>query len=244
MKSFKKYIYEATMFPPQFETAQVEKVEVTPPVATMGSDGQQYKAKVKFAVPEEKPKQTSDYDYARMSKVIRQYESGGNEKKILNVYKDSKGLPTIGHGHLVTKDSSKIFGDVFGEEHKTNPSFAKDVLSGKKALTPEQADKLLQRDIKTRLPQVEKMLPNFKKYSPELQTELASEHFRGMLGKSPNTVKLINQGKFEEAASAFLDADEYRKSKTQKTGIAGRMENMSKALKTESAPRKPQQPSS
>lgn len=243
MKSFKQYIYEATMFPPQIETVQVEKMEVTPPVAAMGGDGGQRKAQVKFAVPEEKPKQTDDYDYARMSKAIRQYESGGNEKKILSVYKDSKGLPTIGHGHLVTKESPKIFGEVFAEEQKTSPTFATDVLSGKKALTPEQADKLLQRDIKTRLPQVEKMVPNFKKYSPELQTELASEHFRGMLGKSPNTLKLINQGKFEEAASAFLDADEYRKSKAQKTGIAARMENLSKALKTELARQKPQQPS-
>jgi hypothetical protein len=231
------------MFPPQFETQQVEKVEVAPPVAAMGSDGQQYKAKVAFAIPESKPK-TDGYDYAYMSKKIRRYESGGNEKKVLSVYKDSKGLPTIGHGHLITKESPKIFGEVFAEEQKSDPNFASSVLGGKKALTPEQADKLLQRDIKTRLPQVEKMLPNFKSYSPELQTELASEHFRGMLGKSPNTIKLINQGNFEKAASAFLDADEYKKSKIDKTGIAARMDNLSNMLKTESGRKKPQQPSS
>jgi GH24 family phage-related lysozyme (muramidase) len=228
MKSFKQYIFEATMFPPQFETAQVEKMETTPHVPSMGSDPTDYKAKVRFEVPKTEEKKEPTYDFGRMSKTIRQYESGGNEEKVLRVYKDSKGLPTIGHGHLITKDSPKIFSDMFGES-------GADILSGKKSMTPEQADQLLQKDIKARIPQIEKMIPNFKTYSPELQTELTSEHFRGMLGKSPNTLKLINQGNLDAASSSFLDAKEYRESKANKTGIAKRMENLSNALKTEAA---------
>ena len=41
--------------------------------------------------------------------VTRKYESAGNEEKILSIYPDSKGLKTIGHGHLITTDTPKIF---------------------------------------------------------------------------------------------------------------------------------------
>ena len=163
-------------------------------------------------------------DINGICKVIRQYESAGNEKKILGVYKDSKGLPTIGHGHLVTKESPKIFSEL-----NINP----DVLTGKARLTPEQAEKLLQRDVQARLPIVKKLAPDFESYSPELQAELASETFRGMTGKSPKAMQHLRAGKYEDAANEYLNADEYRKSKAQKTGIAGRMENLANAIKKE-----------
>lgn len=174
-------------------------------------------------------------DINGICKIVKTYESGGNEEKILGVYKDVKGLPTIGHGHLITPESEKVFKEVFAQEHEQDPTFGKTVLSGKSRLTPEQADRLLQRDVKVRIPKVQKMLPKFGSYSSELQGELASEHFRGMLGKSPTTIKLINAGDFEKAASEFLNAKDYRESVAKKTGIAKRMENLATALKKEGA---------
>ena len=124
-------------------------------------------------------------DINGICKTIKQYESAGNEKKILSVYKDSKGFDTVGHGHLVTKESPKIFAEL-----NINP----DVLTGKAKLTPEQADTLLKRDVSVRVPKVQKLVPNLGTYSPELQGELVSEYFRGMLPQSPKAVSLLNQG--------------------------------------------------
>jgi GH24 family phage-related lysozyme (muramidase) len=174
-------------------------------------------------------------DVNGICRILKKYESGGNEEKILSVYNDNKGFPTIGHGHLVTENSAKIFAETFPEEHKKNPNFGSDILSGKSKMTPEQADKLLARDVSVRLPEVRRMVPNFDTYSPELQGELTSEHFRGMLGQSPKALKLINRGDLSGAANEYLNAKEYRESKLNKTGIAARMDNLANALRTEAA---------
>jgi GH24 family phage-related lysozyme (muramidase) len=176
--------------------------------------------------------------------VIRADESAGNEQKILSVYKDSKGLPTIGHGHLVTKESSKIFGEVFAKEQKINPNFVSSVLSGKSKITPDQAERLLQRDVSNRLPEVVKLVPSFEKMTPQLQANLASEHFRGMLGKSPNALKALNAGDYEGFAKNYVDAKDYRESKQEDTGIYKRMDRLVDAAKTEVARQKKLQQSS
>ncbi len=99
-----------------------------------------------FLLEMSQPIEKKECDINGICKVIKEYESAGNEEKILSVYKDSKGLPTIGHGHLVTKESPKIFSDL---------NISQDVLAGKAKLTPEQADQLLKRDVQVRLPQVQ-----------------------------------------------------------------------------------------
>ena len=174
-------------------------------------------------------------DINGVCKKLINYESAGNEEKILSVYKDSKGLDTVGHGHLVTEKSPKIFAEL-----NINP----DVLSGKAKLTPEQANKLLKRDVRTRLPQVQKLVPNFSSYSSELQGEIASEQFRGMLGQSPKAVEKLNKGDYEGAATEYLNAKEYKDSVKNKTGIATRMQNLANAIKTEPERQKKRQQSS
>lgn len=172
-------------------------------------------------------------DVNGVCKIIRGYESAGNEEKVLSVYKDSKGLDTIGHGHLVTPESEKIFTETFPEEHKQDPNFGRNILRNKGRMTPEQADKLLERDVRVRLPIVKRLAPDFETYSPELQAELASETFRGMTGKSPKAMEHLRAGRYEEAAQEYLNADEYRKSKAKGTGIAARMENLANAIRRE-----------
>jgi hypothetical protein len=172
-------------------------------------------------------------DINGICKVIKGYESAGNEDKILGVYKDSKKLDTIGHGHLVTPQSEEIFKEVFPEEHKKDPNFGSNVLRKGGRITPEQADALMLRDVTKRLPTVKKLVPKFETYSPELQAHLASEDFRGMLRKSPKAVKYLNAGQYAEAGKEFLDADDYRNSVKEKTGIAGRMKALSDAMVSE-----------
>lgn len=193
-----------------------------------------------FLTEESSTQEQTQCDINGICKVIKQYESGGAGEKILSPYKDSKGLLTIGHGHLITKESPEIFNNVFAEEQKTNPNFSTNVLSGKTKLTTDQADKLLKRDVATRIPQVKKLIPKFDTLSHELQSQLASEHFRGMLGKSPKAVQMINSGDFYGASNEYLNAKDYRESVKQKTGIAQRMKNLSDVLKTESSRRKTQ----
>jgi len=168
--------------------------------------------------------QQTDCDINGICKEIKGYESAGNEEKILSVYKDSKGLDTVGHGHLVTAQSPKIFAEL-----NINP----DVLGGKAKLTPQEADRLLERDVRTRLPQVQKLVPNFNNYSSELQAQLASEQFRGMLGKSPSALKKLNAGDFAGASTEYLNAKDYRESVKDKTGIAPRMQKLADAIRTE-----------
>lgn len=188
------------------------------------------------SVVETKPKVECDMN--GICDVIRSYESKGNEEKILSVYLDSKKLPTIGHGHLITKNSENIFAETFPEEHKQNPKFGKTILSGKGKLTPEQAETLLRRDVQTRLPLVKKLAPEFESYSPKLQGELYSETFRGMATQSPKAMAFLRAGKFEEAANEYLNADEYRTAVKEKSGIATRMKNLSDALRMEGQARK------
>ena len=183
--------------------------------------------------------ETIKCDVNNICTVIRGYESSGKvSPKIQSPYKDSKGLLTIGHGHLITPESESIFGEVFPEEQKQNPSFAKKILSGQTKMTPEQIERLFERDVKVRLPKVKKIAPDFETYSPELQAELTSEYFRGMVGKSPTAMKLLRTGDFEGAATEFLNAEEYNRSIQQKTGIAKRMKNLADAMRREGQLRK------
>jgi hypothetical protein len=53
------------------------------------------------------------------------------------------------------------------------------------------------------------------------------------MGKSPETVRLINEGKFDEAAVEYLRADDYYKSEDDPDtygGLKQRMEDVSNAL--------------
>lgn len=167
-------------------------------------------------------------DVNGICKIIREYESAGNEEKILGVYPDSKGFPTIGHGHLITKDSPKIIGQAIKD-----PNRVQRILAKQDRMTPEEAESLLRIDVESRLPTVKKLAPDFENYSPELQAELASETFRGMTGKSPKAMQHLRAGKFEDAAQEYLNAKDYRESVRDETGIAKRMKNLSDAIRME-----------
>jgi len=94
-------------------------------------------------------------------------------------------------------------------------------------ITQEQADKFLSEDINVRLKEIQRLIPNFATFPRELQLALFSEYYRGSIRQSPNTVKLINQGRYKEAAGEFLDNEEYRTAEEKgKSGIIGRMKEV------------------
>jgi hypothetical protein len=100
--------------------------------------------------------------------------------------------------------------------------------------TEEESNIMLQEDIALRLPEIRRAYPNFDSYPRDLQVQIGQSYYRGTLtpGHSPKTRKLINQGKFKEAAKEFLDNEEYRTAKQRgRSGIRDRMEDVAKALR-------------
>ena len=99
-------------------------------------------------------------------------------------------------------------------------------------ITKEEAEELLDKDVRTRLDSVVDLLPKFNSYPNDLQQAIFSEHYRGSIQQSPKTRKLINEGNFEEAAKEFLRNKEYEEAEERGIpGIRTRMEKVSELLK-------------
>ena len=108
--------------------------------------------------------------------------------------------------------------------------YGSDVKEGD-TITKKEAEALLRQDVRERMPQIKKAIPNFDNLSKELKVEIAQSWFRGGIAGSPKTIKLINEGKWEEASKEFLDNNEYRNTKLR--GVKRRMRGLSNALKKE-----------
>tara|TARA_Y100000114_G_C11748946_1_gene323174 strand:+ start:899 stop:1477 length:579 start_codon:yes stop_codon:yes gene_type:complete len=106
-----------------------------------------------------------------------------------------------------------------------------------KTITKEQAEQFLNNDVDVRLAEIQKLIPDFSNMPEDLQINLFSEYYRGSVRQSPNTVSLINSGRYAEAADEFLNNDEYRKvrgirdSGGKDSGVIGRMEAVSSSLR-------------
>jgi hypothetical protein len=180
---------------------------------------------------QQKQREKETIEMAPIADSIHRYESqGADYKKISRPFKDHKGNLTLGHGHLITKNTGETLQKVFADEHKKDPNFHENVLSGRQGLTNDQMKKLMHHDINIRIPQLQKMIPQFNKMPTYLQQELASEHYRGGIGKAKKTLAHINAGKFHEAAHEYLDSDEYRKEKPDNSGVAKRYDALHNAL--------------
>ena len=76
-----------------------------------------------------------------------------------------------------------------------------------------------------------RMVKNFDKIPEYLQAELIQITYRGDLRQSPNTRKLINQGKYKEAAKELLDNKEYKSRKSKgDDGVTKRLEDLHDAM--------------
>ena len=71
-------------------------------------------------------------------------------------------------------------------------------------------------------------IPSYACLPTLVQAELVQAHYRGDLRQSPTAVKLFNQGKYGQAATEFLNHDEYRN--TDRQQIKDRMESVSSAM--------------
>jgi GH24 family phage-related lysozyme (muramidase) len=114
---------------------------------------------------------------------------------------------TIGHGH-----------------------YGADVKPGQRITRP-QAAALLDRDVRRRIPELEKLLPDFASFPMSAQEAIFGEFYRGSIGGSPKTRGFINERNYGEAAKEFLRNKEYiNRVALNRAGIGPRMENVSKEL--------------
>ena len=143
--------------------------------------------------------------------IIKYYEG----KPILKAKKPVKGDPyTIGYGRTRDLEGNPITKDT--------------------TITEEEADQMLREDLGARMKEIKRAYPNFESYPAELQLQITQSYYRGTLTPkhSPRTRELINQGKFKEAATEFLDNEEYRTAKKRgRAGIRDRMEDVAAALR-------------
>ena len=150
--------------------------------------------------------QGTSFEDALVSRLIKEEEFKGT------AYRATEGETylTLGYGH-----------------------YGSDVKEGQ-TITEEKALELLRQDINERLPAVRKAIPNFDNLSQNLKVEIAQSWFRWGMSGSPETIKLINSGKFKEAATEFLDNEEYRTARKRgRAGIIPRMEGVADALRSE-----------
>ena len=119
-----------------------------------------------------------------------------------------------------------------GEKYLTlgHGHYGPDVKEGQK-ISRKDAALLFQKDIQKRIPQIQKLIPKFDSFPASAQTAIFGEFYRGSIGGSPNTVRLINEGKFKEASKEFLRNTEYQdRVKLNRRGIGPRMERVASEL--------------
>ena len=100
-------------------------------------------------------------------------------------------------------------------------------------MTKEEAEKRLSEEVNTRVEAIRKQIKDFDKFPEDVQVLMLSSWYRGSLSGSPKTKRLINEGKYEEAADEFLNNDEYKNAVARgRRGIRARMEKTAEAIKS------------
>jgi len=198
------------------------------------------KLEIERKAQEKRTRDLDEYgvDLEELKREIKERESKGNEKKVTGVYADPDTLLTLGHGHLIFDQTPKIMGEVFAEEIKLKPDFVDLVLKQGYRLTESQMDRLLERDVRSRLDPMTQTISRFKEYDPEVKGAMSSEWYRGLLPQSKKTIRLLNAGKFAEAAEEYKKSRDYTgftdangKFNPPLPGVVARIDHLVQALK-------------
>ena len=165
--------------------------------------------KEKVILPKEKP------EAAQYMEIIKGHEKLG--KKIIvdgvEKYQNYRG------------DGEEFVTSGFGNYNKNNKL--------EDSVTIDEANANLVDAINERLPIIKRNIKKFDNFPLDVRQNIVSSWYRGSLSGSPDTIKLINAGKYKEAAIEFLDNDEYRNAVSlNRRGIRKRMEATANAIKS------------
>jgi lysozyme len=136
-----------------------------------------------------------------------------NEGVRNKLYKDSKGLWTIGIGHLVKPEEMSSFKG--------------------KTLSDEQVEALFKKDVDQKMSLIQKHFGNtFNSFPEAVKIAILDGYFRGDLSGSPITRGLLKSGKFGLAAKEYLNNKEYRNAVASGSGVAARMQRNAQLFKS------------
>lgn len=136
-----------------------------------------------------------------------------NEGVRNKLYKDSKGLWTIGIGHLVRPEEMALFKG--------------------KILTDAQVEALFKKDVEQKMSLIQKHFGStFNKFPEAVKIAVLDGYFRGDLSGSPNTRELLKAGNFKLAAKEYLNNKEYKQAVLTGSGVASRMQRNAELFKT------------
>jgi GH24 family phage-related lysozyme (muramidase) len=171
------------------------------------------------SIPTKEPIARSEGASSTEAKYFADY-IGQSEGRRSFMYLDSNGFPTIGIGHLLTPQSRLVFKYLFG--------LAVDyiqIMNKQQGLSSSQIDKLFEYDMQKHLKRTKQIFPDFDTYPIYLKAALLDGVYRGEYSPEHTTVKLINSGKFKEAAAQYLLRKDYNQAiKSGKSrGIISRM---------------------
>lgn len=142
------------------------------------------------------------------------------------VYDDGKGFNTIGIGHKLIDSDRELFKKLF--DNKVD--FDK-INAGQAALSDEQILTLFANDYQDHRQRTKRLFPDFDDYPNYVKAALVDGVFRGDLSGSPTTRRFINQGEWDQAATEYLNNNEYRTADANGlSGIPRRMERNRDAM--------------
>lgn len=167
------------------------------------------------------PKISSKEFHRLAMNYIRENELGGSGINYLKPYKDHKGLPTIGVGHLITPK----------EQRKG---------TFKKGISKDEALKLFTNDIQSKLKLAHDLFPKYDEYPIDLRIKLLDGIFRGDISDSPKTIEYINAGEWKAAAKEFLNNKEYKEAVKKGYGTGPRMKKIADAIEAMSNEQQPE----
>jgi GH24 family phage-related lysozyme (muramidase) len=128
-----------------------------------------------------------------------------NEGVRNKIYRDSKGLLTIGIGHLVRPEEMALFKG--------------------KTLTDDQVEALFKKDVDQKMVLIQRHFGStFNSFPEAVKIAILDGYFRGDLSSSPNTRNLLKSGNFGAAAKEYLNNKEYRHALSTGSGVAARMQ--------------------
>jgi len=189
-------------------------------------------------VIEKKPMDKKKLTTVASAAVIAATGATANIDNEVNNYVD-KIKKYEGTGKVIIVDGKKYFKNYrLGDEEFITSGYGFYNKDNKEdgMVSEKQAIKDLKKNIKLKLIETKKNIKNFDSLSNNLKKNIVSSWYRGSLSGSPKTIKLINEGKFNEAAIEFLNNAEYKaavKKGSGMSGVAKRMEDVANAIKME-----------
>lgn len=142
---------------------------------------------------------------------------------IIKAFENSKNNPRGGYNKQLKKwfphKSLEGGADTIAYGHKLQPG--EDFSKG---LTDDEAEKLLEKDINRTIQTAKRFMKNFDSFPLTVKIAIINAGFRGFGRKGDlgtETMKLLDQNKFADAAKEYLNHREYRTTSNQ--GVKKRM---------------------